>query len=46
MWKFGFDRRIMMTYCDERILLVTFLSGPLRNQHQTATPSLSYLNVV
>ena len=36
----------IMACCDERILLVTFLSGPLRNQHQTATPSLSYLNMV
>ena len=36
----------IMACCDERILLVTFLSGPLRNQHQTATPSLSYINMV
>ena len=36
----------IMARCDERILLVTFLSGPLRNQHQTATPPLSYLNIV
>ena len=36
----------IMACCDERILLVTFLSGPLRNQHQTATPSWSYLNMV
>ena len=35
----------IMTCCEQRILLVTFLSGPLRNQHQTATPSLSYLNM-
>ena len=37
---------IMACHGDERILLVTFLSGPLSNQHQTATPSLSYLNMV
>ena len=36
----------IMACCDERILLVTFLSGPLRNQHPTATPSWSYLNMV
>ena len=36
----------IMACCDERIFLVTFLSGPLRNQHQAATPSLSYLNMV
>ena len=36
----------IMACCDEWILLVTFLSGPLRNQRQTATPSLSFLNMV
>ena len=36
----------IMACCDEQILLVTFLSGSLRNQHQTVTPSLSYLNMV
>ena len=36
----------IMACCDERILLVTFLSEPLRNQDHAATPSWSYLNMV